>query len=216
MKKILLFFTVALLFNSVIKAQQPDPSVQLVHYVFNEFTPGIVKMKSGETFNQVLNYNTLTSEMIFDNNGKYLAIAEPENVDTVFISNRKFIPFDNKFYEVLVNSSMPLLLEYTATISEEGASTGYGNASTTTATTSYKSLVNSGGAYALKLPDGYKVIPKNTFLIMKNGKLEKAGSEKQLSKIFPDKKDMIKDLVKKNNINFSKREDVIELVKQIE
>ncbi len=82
-----------------------DQTVKLVQYVFNEFSPGTVKVKSGETYNQVLNYNILTNEMIFDNDGKYLAIANPENVDTVYISERKFIPLNNKFYEVLVNQT---------------------------------------------------------------------------------------------------------------
>ena len=60
------------------------------------------------------------------------------------------------------------------------------------------------------------MIPKNDFFILKGGNLERAGSQKQLSKIFPDKKDKIKDFVKKNNTNFSKREDMAALVKEIE
>lgn len=173
-------------------------------------------MKSGETSNQVLNYNILTNEMIFNNAEKYLAIASPENVDTIYINNRKFIPLNNKFYEVLVNSNTPLLLEFTSTISDPGASTGYGGTSTTTAATSFKSLVNTGGAYELKLPDGFTVKPGYAYWIMKDGKLEKAANAKQLIKIFPDKKDMINDAVKKNDLKLSRREDIISMVKLIE
>lgn len=173
-------------------------------------------MKSGEAYNQQLNYNILTDEMIFNSGGKYLAIASPENVDTVYISNRKFIPLNNKFYEVLINSGTPLLLEFTATISEPGASTGYGGNSTTAAVTSFKSLVNAGGAYELALPNGFKVKPGYIYWIMKDGKLEKVANAKQLIKIFPDKKDMINDAIKKNDLKLSKREDVIMLVKLIE
>jgi len=111
---------------------------------------------------------------------------------------------------------MPLLLEFTASINEPGVSTGYGGTSTTTASTSFKSLVSSGGAYDLKLPDGFTVIPGYAYWIMKDGKLEKAGSTKQLIKIFPGKKEMINDLVKKNNTNFSKGDNIAALVKQIE
>jgi len=210
------FLTIIILYSNNIIAQHIDRGVKLVHYVFNEFSPGTVKMKSGETYNQVLNYNILTGEMIFENEGKYLAIASPGDVDTVYINDRKFIPLNNKFYEVLVNSNMPLLLEFTFTIREPGASIGYGATSNTTASTSLQTLVSTGGAYNLKLPDGFVVTPGYTYWIRKDNKLEKAGSSKQLSKIFPDKSDMINDLVKKNNINFSKREDVIMLVQQIE
>jgi hypothetical protein len=154
--------------------------------------------------------------MIFDNNGKYAAIADPKNVDTVYISDRKYIPLNNKFYEVLVGGNMPLLYESTASVSEPGVPSGYGGTSTTAAASSYQSLMREGGAYNLKLPDGYTVIAKHEFYIMKDGKLEKAGSEKQLSKVFPDKKSLIKDISKKNNTDFSKREDLAALVKEIE
>ena len=214
MIKCLLILTI--FFASQANAQHLDHGVKLAHYVFKEFTPGTVKMKSGESYSQLLNYNILTNEMIFNSDSKYLAIANPENVDTVKISGRKFIPFNNKFYEILVNSNMPLLFEFTATINDPGASTGYGGTSTTTATTSFKTLVSSGGAYDLKLPDGFTVIPGYAYWIMKYGKLEKAGSAKQLIKIFSAKKEMINDLVKKNSTNFSKRDDVTALVKQIE
>ncbi|MBA2251060.1 MAG: hypothetical protein H0W12_12815 [Chitinophagaceae bacterium] len=205
-----------LLAATQVNAQDINEGVKLSHYVFNEFNSGIVKMKSGEAYNQQLNYNILTDEMIFNSGGKYLAIASPENVDTVYISNRKFIPLNSKFYEVLINSGTPLLLEFTSTISEPGASIGYGGNSTTAAVTSFKSLVNAGGAYELALPNGFKVKPGYIYWIMKDGKLEKVANAKQLIKIFPDKKDMINDAIKKNDLKLSKREDIIMLVKLIE
>lgn len=209
-------FLIILFSSNCVYAQHVQPGVKLVHYAFDEFSNGTVKMKSGETFNQVLNYNILTNEMIFDNQGKYLAISQPENVDTVYINNRKFIPLNNKFYEVLIKPGMPLLLEFTASVTEPGTSTGYGGTSNTTASTSFKSLVSTGGAYELKLPDGFKVIPGFAYWIMKDGKLERVGSERQMAKIFPDKKQAIHDFVKQNHTNFSKRGDIIELLNEIE
>ena len=66
-----------------------------------------------------------------------------------------------------------LLLEFSASVSEPGTSPGYGGTSSTTALTSFKSLVNAGGAYELKLPDGFKVIPGFDYWIMKDEKLER-------------------------------------------
>ena len=201
--------------NAII-AQNVNQPVALTQYVFNAFSSGIVKMKSGEVSNQYLNYNIVTNEMIFNNNGSYMAIAQPENVDTVFINNRKFIPLNKKFYEILVDEKFPLLLEFTATIHEPGNPIGYGINSSTNATSNLKSIISSGGSYSLKLPDGYSVIPGYNYWILEDGKLRKAGSDKQLIKIFPDKKDKIKDFLEKNNTNFSKREDMILLVKHLE
>lgn len=213
LKKIIALLIVIYCSNLFAQSNQP---VQLTQYVFNVFTDGVVKMKSGETFNQKLNYNILTDEMIFDNNGQYLAIAEPQNVNAVYINNRKFIPLNNKFYEVLIDANAPLLLEFTYTVSEPGASVGYGASSNTSAAQSLKSLINTGGAYQLKLPDDFKVIPGYTYWINKDGSLQKFSNAKQFAKIYPDKKDAINDYVKKNDTNFSKRDDVINLVKEID
>ncbi|MEO7486867.1 MAG: hypothetical protein ABIU77_07185, partial [Ferruginibacter sp.] len=64
--------------------------------------------------------------------------------DTVFIVDRKFIPMDNKFYEVLTSTVTPLLLEFTYKIDDPPVSVGYGNASPVITTTSLTSLVRSG------------------------------------------------------------------------
>lgn len=198
------------------QAQNPNQPVKLIHYVFDEFNPGIVKLKSGNTYQQNLNYNTITNEMVFEQNGQFAAIANPGSVDTVYISNRKFIPLNNKFYEVLVTGPMPLIEEMTATVTEPGTSIGYGSTTTTSATSSYQSLIREGGAYGLKLPDGFNVIANQAFYILKEGKLEKVANEKQLAKIFTGKKDQIHDFVKKHDTKFSKSEDLAALVKELE
>ena len=213
MKYLIIIFLVVC---KVCTAQDENQPVKLEQYVFDEFSPGQVKMKSGEHINQSLNYNIVTNEMIFDNNGKYMAIAQPELVDTVYIKGQKFVPRSDKFYEVLLNGDHPLLMEFSCVIHEPGTPSGYGGTSSTTAASNLKSLISVGGAYNLKLPDGYTVIPKYNFWIQQNGELEKAGNEKQFDRIFPAKKELIKKIVKEQNINFSRRKDVLTLVRALE
>lgn len=209
-------FTAFLFCAAFVGAQNINAPDTLTHYVFNEFTPGIVRLKTGQVSAQVLNYNILTNEMIFNNNGKYMAIADPGSVDTVYINDRKFIPLNKKFYEVLVESDLPLLQEFTASILEPGASLGYGVSSRSAASTSYKSIIANGGAYKLALPSGFTVKPGYLFWIMKDGQLEKISTTKQLIKIFPAKKDVINDAIKRNDLKLSKREDIIMLIRFIE
>ena len=210
------FLIVLLFFAGNCLAQTNSNAVKLVQYIFDSFQPATIIMKSGKTYEQNLNYNIITNEMVFEQNGKFAAIASPEQVDTVYIAGRKFIPLNNKFYEVLVDGKKPLLYESSASVSEPGVSVGYGSTTTTSAATSYQSLIRDGSAYKLKLPDGYNVIPKHEFYILVEGKLEKAGSEKRLAKIFPDKSDAIKKIVKIDKTDFSNREDVAKLVNQLE
>ncbi len=190
--------------------------VQLAHYVFDSFKQGKVLVKSGTLYEQSLNYNILTNEMIFDNGGRFMAISDPASVDTVFISGRKFIPVEDKFYELLAKTSLPLFMEFTATIEEPGEPIGYGASVSSASVTSLTTLLKNGNVYGLKLPDDFKVIQGFNFRILKDGKYLKAGNSKLLTTIFPDKKQLISELVKKNNTNFSKRGDVVLLIQQLQ
>jgi len=198
-------------------AQQDNGTAILSHYIFSEFSNGKILFKSGKVVEQQLNYNALTGEMVFDNGGgNYLAISDPATVDTVTIQGRQFVPVNKKFYEVLTHSATPLFHEYACTIKEQGANIGYGMSSTTTASSTLNTLIQNGGAYNLKLPDGFKVEATSTYWIFKDGKFQKANNAQQIGRVFPDKKAAIKDWVKKNDTDFSKREDIIKLVTGIQ
>ena len=201
MKKYLLIIYCC--FLSTAGAQPISYPVQFTHYVFDSFRVGTVKVKSGKVSSQKLNYNILSNEMIFDDGGTMMAIAHPEEVDTVFILGRKFIPIGDKFYELLTHTATPLLVEFTYKLDDPGAPVGYGNASPVTNANAIRTLIRTGGSNALKLPDDFKVIPGFFFWIMKDGSLQKAGSVKQLSQIFPGKKEMIRQYVKAHHIDFT-------------
>jgi len=199
-----------------VKAQRDNRPVQIAHYVLDSFTMGKVKMRSGVLYDQKLNYNVLTNEMIFWDGKRYMAIAEPRDVDTVYIDTRKFIPVDAKFYELLLAGPDPLFMEYVYKIDEPPVSVGYGNASPTTNSTSLTSLVTTGGVYDLKLPDDFKVIPIYNYLVRKDGRYEKVNSTQQFIKLFPGKKKLIKEFTKTNNTNFSNKADVIRLMHHVQ
>jgi len=192
-------------------------AVALSHYVFPAFSKGKVQQKNGSTDDAMLNYNVLSKEMVFESApAHYLALANPEKADTVFILDRKFVPVSNEFYELLATSAWPLFVQYNCTIKEPGNDIGYGMSSVTTASPAVKSLIQSGGAYSLKLPDGFQVVVTDVFWIFKDGKFQKVNSIKQLIAAAPDKKEKINELAKKNNSSFTKRQDVIDLIKQLE
>ncbi|GAC1430672.1 MAG: hypothetical protein NVSMB7_06970 [Chitinophagaceae bacterium] len=191
-------------------------AIALSHYVFPAFTPGKVQQKNGTISDAKLNYNVLSGEMIFETApGQYMALASPEQADTVFILDRKFIPVRNKFYELLTTRAYPLFVEYTCTVKEPGSDIGYGMSSVTTASPAIKALIQSGGAYSLKLPDGFQAVSSSQYWIFKDGKYQKANNAKQLVAVIPGKKEKINELIKKNNTSFSKRQDVIDLVQQL-
>jgi len=195
---------------------QADAGVRLSHYIFDHFMKGTVLLKSGSVNEEELNYNSLTSEMVFNDNGKYLAIANPMDVDTITILSRQFVPVSKGFYEVLVHGPTPLYVEYSCLIKEPGADIGYGMNSNTSATAPLKSLIQSGGAYSLKLPDGFQPIPQHNFLIQRNGKFLPANNARQLGAVFPDKKAWIGQYIKDKHPDLKKIEDLVALVQGLE
>lgn len=186
--------------------------VKLSQYAIDSFSTGFVKTKDGKVFRQILNYNIITGEMIFNDGDKLLAIAHPENVDTVIINERRFIPFGNKFYELLAGTKTSLLQEFTYKIDQPGTSIGYGMQTENSGTTSISALIRNGGINDLKLPDDFKVIQGFQYWILKEGKIVKAGSASQFAKIFPGQKEQLKQFAKDNHIDFSKKEDLVQLV----
>jgi hypothetical protein len=199
-----------------VSAQDAGNGVMLSHYVFDQFQKGKVYFKSGSTQEVQLNYNSLTAEMVYDDGGKYLAMSEPEKMDSVVIAGRVFIPGDKRFYELLCRCSSLLLAEYSSSIKDEGSNLGYGMTSNTASATTLKSLIQSGGAYNLKLPDGFQVIAKLDHWIVSGGQYRPANNARQLNNIFPAKKEFINHWIKEHRTDFSSNGDLVALIQAID
>jgi hypothetical protein len=211
-----LLFVILCMINLAVNGQRDHKPAQLSHYILDSFTRGEVLVKSGTRYSQLLNYNILTGEFIFNDRGRFLAIANPAEVDTVFIAGRRFVPVNAKFYELLTTTTLPLLQEFSYKIEEPTVSVGYGNASPTTNATSFNSLVRTGGVYDLKLPDDFKVIPVSYYWLKTGGRYEKISNEQQLARAIPGKKELTKELSKKYRTRFTNKEDVVRLVQEIQ
>lgn len=190
---------------------------EISHYLFPEFTQGVILMKTGIKNDRLLNYNLLTEEMVFENKGKNLAIGKEEIrfVDTVFIKDRKFVILNNKFVELIYHSNWDLFIENRCDVKEPGKPAGYGMTSQTSAIDSYSSLY-AGRVYDLKLPEGYETKPYAYYWLKKNGGLEKIINMKQLKKLYKDKEDLLKDYLKKQNVKYDNQESIIQLIEHLE
>jgi hypothetical protein len=190
--------------------------LEVTHYLFPEFTKGVVLMKSGIKNEALLNYNSLTEEMIFDNKGIKLAVSQLEQVDTVYINGRKFFPLNNKFVELLYHSKYDLYTEHKCNLLDPGKPAAYGGTSQTSATTTYSSYFSGGQVYELKLPEGYETKPFTEYWLKKDGKLNKFISIRQLMKLFGEKENMFKIYVKKNDVKYENQEGIVELIRFLE
>lgn len=197
-----------LIVNISLYAQE---AVTLSHYVFPDFQPGVVLLKNGVRNKAKLNYNAASEEMVFDDNGKMLAIGDGvlPQIDTVFVSNEKFIRVNNKFVKIIIDEpEIELFVEHKCRLIPPGKPAAYGGTSQTSSTTSYSSIMSDGKVYNLKLPDDYKITPYNVFWINRNGKLQSFSNISQLKKIYRDKKKVIDDYLKKNDVKLTNEKSV--------
>jgi len=210
MKKLILTILPAFLFCGLF-AQQDQNVKQLTQYLFPDFREGRVLQKSGTVTKTMLNYNTLTQEMIFIQGDQYLALDKIWDIDTVFFNNKKFVPGDNMFYEVGTNTLTALLIQHTTDIIPPGNETGYGK-SQTSAITNVTDLKRSGRAYALSLPDEYAFKDKTIYLLKKDGNFIPVKNIKDVKKVFTGKENLIDTYTKTNKVSFKKDEDVVKLI----
>jgi hypothetical protein len=186
------------------------------HYLFPKFVNGTVLMKTGVKNPASLNYNTITAEMIFDNNGSKLALGQLDMVDTVYIDGRRFIPLKNSFVELIYQSRMELFFEHKSKVKDPGKSVGYGGTSQTSSVSSYSSLLSGGQLYELKLPDGFETEHSIAYTLKIDGKYESFLSLRQLFKLFPEKDELIKEYKKDNNLKYENPESIVALIKYLE
>jgi hypothetical protein len=191
---------------------------EISHYVFPEFTLGVVLMKTGQIVPKTMNYNTITEEMVFLANGKKMAIAEEEmaTVDTVFIKDKKFFVLNGKFVELICHSGFDLYAENRCRIKDPGKPSGYGGTSQTGAIDSYSSLLADGNIYDMELPAGFTTDPYSVYWLKRNGELNKILNMKQLMKLYEDKEDLFKSYVKEHDVKYKDRESLVQLIKYME
>ncbi len=210
MKKI--FFCISFIpCYTTIFAQANMKDHYLTQYLLPQFAEGTVKQKSGEAIKATLNYNTLTQEIVFQKDGQLLALDKIENVDTVFIQNKIFIPAGKVFYEAATRAPIMLYIQHQTDIIPPGSETGFGKTQSA-AVDNVQDLKSSGRAYALKLPDEFQLKPIITYWLKVNMEYKDFKNVKELKNLLKDKTEVIDTYLKTNKVNFKKPDEVIQLV----
>jgi hypothetical protein len=214
-RHILLFSLILCCFSLAAQRQGKE----IYHYILPEFTKGTVLMKDGTKNPALLNYNAATEEMIFDQNGQKLAFAELtlNQLDTVFIENRKFVLLDkNKFAEIIHHDGYKLLVQHKCRIIPPGKPAAYGGTSQTSSTTSYSSWSESGVIYQLDLPDDFKVNSSVIYWLDNGAGLKSFSSMGQLKKFYNKQKSLYNKYTRENKVDFKDTEAIAALIHYME
>lgn len=190
--------------------------IEVSHYLFPEFTKGTVLMKTGVKNEALLNYNSITEEMIFENKGAKLALSQLNQIDTVYIMNRKFVVLNTIFVEQVYRSKYTLYAQHCCSIKDPGKPAAYGGTSQTSATTTYSSYLSGGQVYELNLPEGIETKPFIDYWIGINGNNTKFLTTRQLSKLFGKNSELAKEYLKKHEVKITDEKSLIDFIKYIE
>lgn len=196
------------------RAQTISDTLKYNGYLYENFINGSVLLHKGSTENAPLNYNTNTQEIAFRQNDQVMVLSNPDDVDTVYIQDKKFIPIRGKFYAVATTTAIPLLVTYTnykrpitTTVDHNGTSKQLNQEVSNTVSETYLNR-RYQGQFVLEFHPSY--------WLKRGNSLYKANNEKQIVKVFPPKEEAIKAFIQTNNVHFERENEVAKLVEAIQ
>lgn len=191
---------------------QVDSVINYPNLLLPRFTKSVVVLKSGQINTAVLNYNTIDQEMVFMQNGLFYVLDEPQKIDSIFMANRKFVPQEKGFYEVLYKGPVTLFMQHKSYAEFQGYPTGYGARSQTTSPNYVSRIYGAKGTLNLKIPNDYKVVEDSKYWLRYNSQMSSFENKKGFLKIFPEKAKDLNQYIEKNKINFKNTEDLKKLI----
>jgi len=221
---IIISLSLTLLFVSLYSsAQELNTKYTLSsQFLFNKFQPAVVDFKTKNSLKTDLNYNVLLEQVQFIKNGKILSIVNTEDIKAVKIGSKVFIPVEKKFYELVYNDTISILLRRTPDLTllddREGP---FGVKLTTDSPDKLEAyLVNIAGntnIQKINTPkDDQKEIPiYNRYYIMFQGEVEPAAKSR-IKRMFSDNKKELKAYMKEQNIDLESISDLKRLADYLE
>jgi hypothetical protein len=200
------------LFSVPLLNAQIDSLINLPNLLIPRFTRSIVKMKSGETRTAILNYNTVDQQMVFMQKKLFYVLDDPQLIDTIYMANKIFIPFEKGFYELALSAPITLFVQHKSYVESSGFPTGYGAMSQTTAPSYVRQIYGINGAINLRMPQNYKITDDSQCWIRKDGTMTQFSTKKQFLKIFPDKETELEKYISKNKTDFKNLQKIVELM----
>jgi hypothetical protein len=204
--------TLAFLVIFPVAATAQGKMENLPNLVMPTFTESVVKLKTGDSYTAVMNYEMLEQEMIVLKEGLYYILQDKQLVDTITINNRKFVPFDKGFNEVLAEGPVSLFYEYKCILESTGGLVPYDTRSTAGGLARGTTNYGLGGTIELRIPENYKVVEGSETWVRKDGIMHRISTRKQFMKLFEDREEDLNRFIKQNRTDFRNTDDLTKLV----
>lgn len=180
--------------------------------LFTEFINGSVLMKDGRIEPAFLNYDTENQSVVFKKDDLVMVLTDLASVDTIFMSDLKFVPVGNIIYEVAQPSSgIGLYITYTNKKKPVVASPDHAGTDRQTADRASNNVAQAYVSRPNQLNFTAQVLTH--YWLKRGNSFYKANNANQLLKVFPLKDNTaIKNYINENKIDFGNKEDIAKLV----
>ena len=203
--------TLFLLNNLLIFAQKTNG------YYFKEFIPGKVILKNKQFARGKFNYDNKNKQIHFLNGNTDMIVENLQDIDTIINDKTRFIPNDGRFVEVMKEGKTTLLIEKEVNTRERGKVGAMGMATHGSVqaidVNARFQRVNGENNMDLTI---YKDEIKNIYYILIKRNWKSFRNQATFLKLFPKKQqEIIKETIKKLDVDFDNPEDVLKLLDKI-
>lgn len=205
--------------------------------LLEDYTNGKVYLKGGTQVRVPLNYDGGLHNMRYIQDGQVMELQNVQDVDSVLIGARKFVPLKGRFCEVFnvkkAGSDDALLVEWSMSQQHIGYKGVMGNVSQVrgksvnvslmdnilSGSTATEGLMQSGNTSQMtgnsnhntaQSQDVYKTRYYNVYYIFRDGKTRKFKDKKQLLKAFPGQEERVEKVLRHHYADFQHPQTIID------
>lgn len=181
-------------------------------FLFEEFTPGRVLMRNGAHIDVSLNYDASYREMLYMQDGQLTILLNTQDVDTIFIDHRKFIPINRAFLEICQLPNGLLSINWKLKKVFKGYKGAYGQVTQSHVVSINTNAFQPATNYEQQSVDVTECQNKNQYWVAIDGKPRKFTNKKSLIRLFSNHKKKIENYWVSNSCSFTKPALIIKLV----
>lgn len=179
--------------------------------LFEEYLNGTVLMKNRAKTSVKLNYDTANKKMMYLQDGNEMILLNNNQVDTIYISDKKFIPLPAMYLEVVQTPKGEIFIDWTLKNKYRGNRGAYGQITQNKVET-INTAHWTNEEYKIQSAEVFELENANQYWFYVNDKFAKCKTEKDLFKLFPKEKEEISTLINNEKLNFKNPVDAIKII----
>ena len=183
-------------------------------YLLSAFQPGKLYYNNGNIQDRDVNYYLITGELVVLINDRIVPLTLVTTLDSVVLDDMRFVKVEDRFYELVYEGSVDLLVFHKEETHREAEKGAYGTQSQTAKVDElWEHKQTQSANYSLEWNDAFKRFDKSEFLLYDGEILSPAAKLNDYSLVFGKSKKELKAYVSENDIKFNELSSVKQFVR---